>query len=1637
MSQFPSIPPSKDRNATVEKMRELVQIWKGERGNKLDQVITRRDLLDAGIVSLGKGGGIGVGGAITSPTVTRVGILTNLVANGGFHAVFLNWDGASQQYYAYTEIHRSSDDNLANAVLVGTAIAGLFVDTTAQSGQGYYYWVRAVSTSGNPSDFNATAGTYAEAVLDPEYVIEQIEGLISESELAAELLAPIQTIPTINQTLADYDIRIPPVEAYMAELQLDIPNIKEDLANYLNIPPFNQDNDYAIGEIVLYGGFAWRALVAMTAPSPAPIEGANWTNIGTFTTYDGGISSQAIAIQDVVTEVSDMTSATGVITLLDSRVGSVEGTVSGHSQAIQTLNTFATTNGPLISAHAESITSLQSSINDLVVSEFDADYAYAIDDIFRSGSVFYRVIATQTPPNATPPNATYYEPDPDYVSLQDTVTANAGALGLLTTRVEANEGNLLAQSQDITVLDGEISTVLSKAFDPDKEYGIDAVFSHEGNYYKVIATQEPANATPPDATYYELLVDYQPIDQAVSANFAALGTLTGRVDVAENKITVQSSDVSLLEATVSTVKAAAFDENKVYSLNTIFSYGGNYYKVIATQETPNLTPPNSSYYQLQVDYKTVDDVAQASSTALGGLTSRVWQSEQDILSQGQQLTTLNNYIETGDSGYDTLYVWHFDEDLEGWSATNATVTQNTGIVSLTTSAQGSASRITITDLEIEGGIFYRVRAKVRRTVGTGWTMRLYFTTSGHGFSASYYKSAAEPTEYENGDWESIEWDMSTLNAGGTNWLDSDITGLRIEFSGTASDVFEVDWLSVGRPGPGGASRAIIRLNSDVEVVDGKITSTSNDLTLLESTVNTVVVPNFDVNKVYKLNENFKYNTDYYTVAQLQTPPNATPPNATYYNLLTDFLPLDAEIKATAGALSLLDERVEATEDGVTAHSSDITALEVTVSTVKAGQFSTTKDYKLDTIFEYTDMYYKVIKIQTTETNVTPPNAEFYLPQPDYNTLEDVLTGTAQAYEGLNSRVETAEGKVSAHSSKLTALGASLNDVIVFPFAADKEYEVDDIFSHDVGETRTYYKVTDVQETETNVTPPNASFYEVLPGFVPMQALVSDNAQAVVDMDGNLSASRVIKVDANGRVAGIGLYSDENSSELVFSANSAFFIDPGQSVTPFNPQTNYASMDALRATQFVFGYAQVEGQTRFAINVPAYIQNGTITTAQIANAFINQGQIQDLLVTSAEIEDGAITNAKIGNIIQSNSFQSGVTGWRIDKTGGAEFHDISIYGFNGELVFRSGRTHLVTVNDTTLETLNANSNFELTFQYVYGAFTRRVGSSFSYERNGYGFLTTPQEFFDNNIYMFNSDYLKVGADNIGYTISTEAVLPALNVINVSAKLYAGNGSRTYTLKVYEYDFDLPGGVKYFSENYTKADTIAPTRVITLSSANTSTHLTLTSLYTPTNGTKHFSIAVSWPSGSGVDYTHFYYIKAEAQVATVSSTYIRDAAITKAKIGEAAVDTLKIEENAVTVIQVAEFADGVQTNSAWASIGSFIVNHGHSSDALILIDVSGTLRPYQGGGLVLGSVRFDIGGVSYVSGEIDMNTVSVTEIIGNGTYTARVGGHVRVRNAVIVPSGNSLVEIFARGRDGGNSREGAYYNDFTATATAAKR
>jgi len=145
----------------------------------------------------------------------------------------------------------------------------------------------------------------------------------------------------------------------------------------------------------------------------------------------------------------------------------------------------------------------------------------------------------------------------------------------------------------------------------------------------------------------------------------------------------------------------------------------------------------------------------------------------------------------------------------------------------------------------------------------------------------------------------------------------------------------------------------------------------------------------------------------------------------------------------------------------------------------------------------------------------------------------------------------------------------------------------------------------------------------------------------------VSAKMMLKVDANGKIAGIGLWSDGVTSNVEILADRFSIVGAGPGATPL---------------------------------VPFIVDQGTVYIAKAA------------------IKDGDIDNAKIGNVIQSSNYVAGSAGWKIDKAGSPEFNSGT---FRGKVIFGAASsgynnltdkpTSLAAISSTDASTLSTASS----------------------------------------------------------------------------------------------------------------------------------------------------------------------------------------------------------------------------------------------------------------------------------------------------------------------------------------------------------
>jgi len=194
-TRVPSIPTvGEDPSSAVEALKQIVEVREGLSGDKLDKAVTYRDLVRLNLAYDPSGQeAAGVVPASVSIPVSRLDEIDGydptkdlttpptpegFSVSGAINLVLLSWDSPTYANHSYTEVWRSSNDNLGDAVKVGSSNTSSYVDATG-SNRTYYYWVRFVSQANVEGPYSLVAKGVTQ--ISPSDILPVIEGNISPS----------------------------------------------------------------------------------------------------------------------------------------------------------------------------------------------------------------------------------------------------------------------------------------------------------------------------------------------------------------------------------------------------------------------------------------------------------------------------------------------------------------------------------------------------------------------------------------------------------------------------------------------------------------------------------------------------------------------------------------------------------------------------------------------------------------------------------------------------------------------------------------------------------------------------------------------------------------------------------------------------------------------------------------------------------------------------------------------------------------------------------------------------------------------------------------------------------------------------------------------------------------------------------------------------------------------------------------------------------------------------------------------------------------------------------------------------------------------------------------------------------------
>ncbi len=319
LPNIPAVPMTAD--AGVANFLGSVKSWlEKAMGSGLSGFATRRDLIDTGVITIDDDG------STYYPLVPDAAIPpipTGLSASGAMTTIILQWDDPAKAYgnHGYTEVWSAQADNFTQAVLIGQSLGFMYNHAVGQ-GAKRFYWIRFVSSTGVKGPYQGVAGVRGETSPDPAYLLDLLEGELSESQLVKDLNERIDLIDKSDIDKAQANGGI------MQEIRhqgADITNLQVQVSMLSN-PEFdaNYTGGYSIGNVVAFDGKLWKCIKATgEAPIVPPAENTFWTKVSDYVDWTAAISAE------------NKTRATADSALAKS-VTTLQTTVGNHTTSIRT-----------------------------------------------------------------------------------------------------------------------------------------------------------------------------------------------------------------------------------------------------------------------------------------------------------------------------------------------------------------------------------------------------------------------------------------------------------------------------------------------------------------------------------------------------------------------------------------------------------------------------------------------------------------------------------------------------------------------------------------------------------------------------------------------------------------------------------------------------------------------------------------------------------------------------------------------------------------------------------------------------------------------------------------------------------------------------------------------------------------------------------------------------------------------------------------------------------------------------------------------------------------------------------------------------------------------------------------------------
>lgn len=238
------------------------------------------------------------------------------------------------------------------------------------------------------------------------------------------------------------------------------------------------------------------------------------------------------------------------------------------------------------------------------------------------------------------------------------------------------------------------------------------------------------------------------------------------------------------------------DDSLSQKIDTVTASAGNNAAAIQAEATARANADSALGQRID----TVATSTAANTAAIGNETTARTNADTALAAQ---IATLR--AESG--GFDSALNYGFASTVEGWTGTRCTLAVENGRLIVTNDGTGAAY-LGSPVVSLKGRDHDRIRCRITRRAGSGWNGQVTYVTANHASSTSYRKVIPDPG-LAVGQTVVLEWDMSQLTNGGSDWTDSTVTRFYLWISSGTTDVFEIDWIAVGQIAPSASVASVV------------------------------------------------------------------------------------------------------------------------------------------------------------------------------------------------------------------------------------------------------------------------------------------------------------------------------------------------------------------------------------------------------------------------------------------------------------------------------------------------------------------------------------------------------------------------------------------------------------------------------------------------------------------------------------------------------------------------------------------------------------------------------------------------------------------------------------------------------------